>query len=138
MAPIRGKKAPISKAKHDASGFAKRHANAKKKKNVPESTDDVYEYTASKNKRAAVKLSHDKEELDGLDHHNGDNEMSGVNMQAIRSRILDLGDTELVINSEEDEEIDSDGAFEENDDEEYVGFSFPKNGLKNKVCRSIL
>lgn len=134
MAPTRGKNRSSSVAQHNASGFAKRRANSKK--SVPTSLDDVYEYTTSKNKRAAVKLTHDKAELVGLGHNDEDNEVSGVNMQTIRSRILNLGDADDVINSDEDEEIDSDVAFEESDAEEFAGFSFPKlkKPSKVKVC----
>lgn len=131
MAPTRGKNHSNSVAQHNANGFAKRRANTKK--SGPTSLDDVYEYTTSKNKRAAVKLTHDRVELVGLDHNNEDNEMSGVNIQAIRSRILNLEDADDVINSDEDEEIDSDAAFEESDAEEFAGFSFAKSKKPSKV-----
>ncbi|GJJ15677.1 hypothetical protein Clacol_009955 [Clathrus columnatus] len=133
MAPTRGKKHTKSVAEHNASGFAKRRA--KPKKNSPKSLDDVYEYSATKNRRSAVKLVHDKEEFIGIERDNEDHDNSGLNIEAIRSQILDLGDTNAVINSDEDEEIDSDVAFEESDNEQYAGFSFPQKGTKNKQAK---
>lgn len=70
---------------------------------------DVYEYTPEKVRRGGINLDLDKEELAGL--HSDDEE------DAPKARLM--GDEQ--IDSEDDEEIDSDAAFEEDDEDEYAG-----------------
>ena len=43
-------------------------------------------------------------------------------------------DGDAVVNSEDDEEIDSDNAFEESDEERFAGFSFTKKVFNRSIC----
>ncbi|KAF8510410.1 Utp14-domain-containing protein [Hysterangium stoloniferum] len=123
MPPTLSKKNFQSKRKANAAGFAKRHA----RKAAVQTADDVYEYSSEKNRRSAIKLSLDKEEEMGVE---ADFDADEVDYSALRARIMDLGDKADVINSEDDEEIDSDNAFEESDEDRFAGFSFAKPSKK--------
>jgi hypothetical protein len=86
------------------------------------SRSDVYEYQSQKVRRANVPLSLDKEEAD---EHGFDSD--GDLVADIRKpRLIGESVEDEKIPSEDDEELDSDAAFEESDEERFAGFSFPK------------
>ena len=61
---------------------------------------------------------------------------ANFNHDALRARMLNTGEGgDDVINSEDDEEIESDEAFEESDEERFAGFSFAKKVLHSCFFR---
>lgn len=122
-----GREATISR---NVSGYQKRQ----ERKDKARQTGDLYEYTANKNKRAHIALDVDTEELAGQrPSKNGldDDEELDSDMEALRRKISANMDGDIgVVESEDDEEIDSDGAFEgESDEERFGAFTFAE-----KVC----
>ena len=118
------KKPRPSHSKANAAGYAKRHS--KKAKAINGLGSDFYEYAPEATRRSKVALDLDRDEAAeygvGLD---GDNEAR----EELRARLIgENGDSEM-IDDADDEEIDSDAAFEESDEERFAGFSFA-----NKVC----
>src|SRR6266404_1995428 len=82
---------------------------------------DVYEYQSQKVRRANIPLSLDKEETEhGFD---SDGELV-ANIR--KARLIGESVEDEQVPSHEDEELDSDAAFEESDEERFAGFSFPK------------
>ena len=86
---------------------------------LPDSArSDVYEYQSHKVRRAHISLSLDKDEAR---EHDDDSVSSARKPRLIGESVEDEG-----IPSEDDEELDSDAAFEESDEERFAGFSFPR------------
>ncbi|KAH9996496.1 Utp14 protein-domain-containing protein [Russula vinacea] len=79
---------------------------------------DVYEYQSHKVRRAHISLSLDK--------------MKPANMPRLIGESVEDED----VPSEDDEELDSDAAFEESDEERFAGFSFPRPRGKTFVKAS--
>lgn len=121
-------------ADFNASGYAKRQQrNAAKKQGA--GLDDVYDYRQDKVRRANVRLQLDKDEEAGFgagsdDDEDEDIEEGGGNR---RPRLIGELDDDERIASEDDEEIDSDAAFEESDEERFAGFDFGKRAKEKKV-----
>lgn len=83
---------------------------------------DVYEYQSHKVRRAHVLLALDKDEA--REHGAASDDDTDSNMRKPRLIGEDVEDEDIP--SEDDEELDSDAAFEESDEERFAGFSFPK------------
>ena len=83
---------------------------------------DVYEYQSHKARRAHVSLALDKDEA--REHGAASDDDTDSNMRKPRLIGEDVEDEDIP--SEDDEELDSDAAFEESDEERFAGFSFPK------------
>ena len=83
---------------------------------------DVYEYQSQKVRRANIPLSLNKEEKN---EHGSDSDGDLV-ANIRRPRLIGESVEDEGIPSEDDEELDSDAAFEESDEERFAGFSFPK------------
>ncbi|KAH7334553.1 Utp14 protein-domain-containing protein [Rhizoctonia solani] len=130
--PPRSKKpkSSLKAARANARGYAARHAL--------KSSDalDVYEYSTGKVRRSGVGLSLDREEETGLGK-DSDEEDGGLDevKEKLRLRIANV-DEDGAVGSDEDEEIDSDGAFEdESDEERFENFKFKSSkekGTKEK------
>jgi len=117
-------------ASRNASGYKKRQE--RKKNNVQ--MDDLYEFSAAKNKRAGITLDMDREERAGYDpSRNGatDEDDLDVGMETLRRKISASMEGDVgIVESEDDEDIDSDEAFEgESDEERFGNFKFA-----HKVC----
>ena len=110
-------KSKFSSHKANAAGFAKRHSK-KSKVNVA----DVYDYQPEKVRRGNVSLTLDKEEAEGFGHEGSDED--DIDHAALRARLIGENVDDEKIDPEDDEELDSDEAFEESDEEKYAGFSF--------------
>ncbi|KAG6919847.1 hypothetical protein DXG01_015552 [Tephrocybe rancida] len=114
-----------SNSKANAAGYAKRHS--KKAKTLNGLSSDVYEYAPEPTRRSKVALDLDREEAAeygvGLD---GDNEAR----EELRARLIGENGDDEMIDSEDDEEIDSDAAFEESDEERFAGFFSAKDKQK--------
>jgi U3 small nucleolar RNA-associated protein 14 len=123
----RGNKARPSSHKANAAGYAKRHSLKAKTLGL----SDVYEYAPdSKIRRSKVTLDIGRDEAAefGLSMGGGgsDGEGSDRDGMSTQPRLIGEGD---MIDSGDDEDIDSDAAFEESDEERFAGFSF-----NHKVC----
>ena len=83
------------------------------------------EYEQERVRRSKVKLQVDKDELLGMAHGSEDEE-DGMHSRgkATRPRLVGEKDDDDGIAEDEDEEIDSDEAFEESDEERFAGFNF--------------
>lgn len=117
-----------SSAKSNAAGYAKRKAQPPRAARA--SAADVYEYQPERVRRATVQLQLEKDELRGAGR-GGESDGEGSEAGVGRAKPRLVGeDDEDGIAEEEDEELDSDAAFEESDEERYAGFSF----ASSKVC----
>jgi U3 small nucleolar RNA-associated protein 14 len=131
MAPrparIKKPKSSLKAARTNARGYAARQA----RKAISGDALDVYEYSTGRVRRSGVGLTLDREEETGLGKkpHNDDDDDEGENdlddaRERLRLRIANA-DEDGVVGSDEDEEIDSDAAFEdESDEERFANFKF--------------
>ena len=114
---------------------ARRKAHSQGKPN-PRAIDDVYEYAPSKVRRAKVALSLDRHEMERR-RYDSDNEidLSGLGQEAMKKLRVRLmqddadEDGDGRVDSEDDEDIESEDAFEESDRDEFAG-----SGFVRKVC----
>ena len=96
----------------------KRRANRIRNSTQP----DVYEYQSHKVRRAHISLSLDKDEV----HEHGVTSDDDTDSNVRKPRLIGESVEDEDILPEDDEELDSDAAFEESDEERFAGFSFPK------------
>lgn len=122
----RGNKTKPTTHRKNATGYAKRHSLKAKTLGLT----DVYEYAPdpkTRRSKVALEISRDEASEFGLDRRGGsddeDGQSDGDDMQMKPRLIGETGEGEM-IDSADDEDIDSDAAFEESDDERYAGFSF--------------
>ena len=113
----------------NASGYQKRLERKNKRRH--DNDPDVYEYSATRNKRANIAPDVDKDELQGMGQGFPDDDAANNDMEVLRQKIAaNIAEDTGVVNSEDDEDIDSDAAFEGESDEERFGtFKFAE-----KVC----
>ena len=111
-----GKPLPSSH-KANAAGYAKRHA---RKDKSTAGLSDVYDYQSQKVRRQNVSLTLDRDEAAEFDH-GSDGE---VDREALKARLTGENQDDEKIDPDDDEELDSDAAFEESDEERFAGFSF--------------
>jgi U3 small nucleolar RNA-associated protein 14 len=111
------------KARHDSkrktsavSGYAKRHARKAAR------SEDVYEYAQEKVRRSKVALDLDREEERDAGAAYGFAPDDDVEDFRMKARLIGENGEDKKINSEDNEEIDSDDAFDEDDDERFAGF----------------
>lgn len=112
----------MTRSAHVFSGSS--NSRRRRGQNAPRNPlrSDVYEYQSQRVRRANVPLSLDKEEAD--EHGLGSD---GDLVADIRKpRLIGESVEDEEVPSEDDEELDSDAAFEESDEERFAGFSFPK------------
>ncbi|KAF9265920.1 Utp14-domain-containing protein [Marasmius fiardii PR-910] len=126
-------KSNVSKKQFNAAGYAKRQSR-KAAKAAIRTEDDIYEYAPEKARRSKIALDLDRDEEAGFG--NGDDEdMEGSRM---KPRLLEEGDK---VDTDDDEEIDSDAAFEESDEERFAGFfsskKKPKSSKKKNQVRFV-
>ncbi|KAI0783149.1 Utp14 protein-domain-containing protein [Abortiporus biennis] len=131
----KSKKSNTPSRKANALGYAKR--NAAKSKSKGPSLSDVYEYQSEETRRGKVKLTYEREELIGIKGGLSGSEDEGEDIVGGRKstrkpRLIGGSDDEGGIISDEDEDIDSDAAFDESDEERYAGFSFSHKKSKPK------
>jgi U3 small nucleolar RNA-associated protein 14 len=122
----------LTRANDSGGSFSK---SRKFKKSVrPRSKNNVYEYSSAPLKgRSREDYSLTTEEKAG---HSRDVEEDDNGMSHVKRRIIDTvtGDTtNLDLEGDEDEDIDSDDAFEETDEERFAEFRFNKKAGQ-KVC----
>ncbi|PIL31303.1 hypothetical protein GSI_06001 [Ganoderma sinense ZZ0214-1] len=121
----------------NALGYAKRQSL--KSKTLGPGLSDVYEYQQEKVRRAKVKPLLEKDEsmrVGGAESGSEDEEGASGNRRSVRPRLVGENDDDMGIAEDEDEEIDSDEAFEESDEERFAGFSFSQKGkTKSKPKR---
>ncbi|KAF5390809.1 hypothetical protein D9757_004426 [Collybiopsis confluens] len=142
------------------SGYAKRHANKDKAKGTGSSVQNVYEYVTEEqengngkaklkgkgrdkpHKRSKILLELDRDEemgagaslgADDDEDGGGGGEEGGFRMKA---RLIGEHIQDEKIDSEDDEEIDSDAAFDEDDDDRFAGFFTKKVPQKSKKHKS--
>ena len=109
----------ISSKKSNALGYAKRQS-----RNSNKEPGDVYEYAPdSKIRRSKVSLDVGRDEEDLVDGHRGDEDSDGDDVEDMRMRARLIGEGEE-IDSDDDEDISSDAAFEESDEERFAGMGF--------------
>ncbi|KAF8131451.1 Utp14-domain-containing protein [Boletus edulis] len=120
-----------SKGPRKGHPFSKKHPDRRKDKGEARTIDDVYEYAPSKVRRAKVALSLDRHEIDGRRHTSDDEmDLAGLGqgaMEKLRARLIwddEDGDAGGRVDSEDDEDIDSEDAFEESDRDEFAGSGF--------------
>jgi hypothetical protein len=105
--------------KHNSSGFQRRKSE---RKSLSQG-NDVYEYQPEplKRSRQSVSLKVDREETVGVGSEDDDEEDEDL-VARVKAQIAGDG----AVASDDDEEIDSDEAFEESDEERFAGFGFGK------------
>jgi hypothetical protein len=119
--------------KANALGYAKRQARKSLTgKNV--SASDVYEFAPEATRRENVTLTLDAEEAReyrvGIDGDDTDEERR----QALKARLIGENVENEMIDSDDDEEIDSDAAFDESDEDRFAGFFSSRVRLTLSTC----
>ncbi|KAF4603269.1 hypothetical protein EYR38_003682 [Pleurotus pulmonarius] len=112
------RKSPASIKKSNEAGFLKRKAR--------KTQAEVYEYEPSRTRRAKVDSGFDRDELKtfGGAVSDGDSDAG----EPSRARLIGENEENEAIASDDDEEIDSDAAFEESDEDRFAGFKFASEG----------
>ncbi|THH10407.1 hypothetical protein EW145_g1352 [Phellinidium pouzarii] len=132
----RGASRPSSRLEN-AAGFAKRRAHTAK----AAEDADVYDYHPGKSRRANVSLALDDDESRGAGYDDGEDGDEGEDEDRTKRmpRLVGEGEEDERIGSDEDEEIDSDAAFDESDEERFAEFSFKekKGPAKSRKVRKI-
>jgi U3 small nucleolar RNA-associated protein 14 len=128
MARAVGNKRTAVQKKSDAIGFSRRQA--RKKVRPSTSVDDVYEFQPEKVRRSRVALRLTKGELAELGRDDASDPGVGKHPgDQPQPRLVGQNSDDEGMNSEDDEDIDSDAAFGESDDETFAGYGFTR-----KVC----
>ncbi|PFH47591.1 hypothetical protein AMATHDRAFT_181790 [Amanita thiersii Skay4041] len=118
-----------SSGKANAIGYQKRLSQKAKAGLTSRSIDDVYEYQPVKSRRANVRLDLDRDEAREYGIGPGGEIGDNVDREGLRAKLFGEVEDDEKVASEDDEEIDSDGAFEESDEDRFAGFFSSK---KNK------
>ena len=119
MARSVGNKRTAVQKKSNAIGFSRRQARKQARQST--SIDDVYEFQPEKVRRSKVALRLTKEELAELGRDNAsDSEGDGQP----QPRLIGQNSDDERVDSEDDEDIDSDAAFGESDEETFAGYGF--------------
>ena len=115
-------------SRHAAAGYAKRKSAKLKKPQLQGSADDVYEYEPGKTRRAKVRLQLEKDELRdaGSGDSGSEDQPEDSSRKRFQPRLVGDADDEDGVAEDEDEEIDSDEAFGESDEERFAGSNFPR------------
>lgn len=100
----------------NASGYEKRIA---RKAQASRSTADIYEHVPEKARRSNITAELDRDEAW---EYAAIDEASEEQRQNMRARLIGENDEDGEIASEDDEDLDSDAAFEESDEERFAGF----------------
>ncbi|KAG2144709.1 Utp14 protein-domain-containing protein [Suillus bovinus] len=125
--------------KSNASGYAKRQSqkSSNKGKATVSFADvyDSYEYAPSKVRRAKIGLELDREEATDRHNYASDDgiDLGGMGQEGregLRARLLGENADDERVDSGDDEEIESDNAFEESDEEKFAGFDFSSKRSK--------
>lgn len=109
--------AKVTNRKANAIGFNKR-----KSRKAQSAISDVYEFQQEKVRRSNVPLSLGRDEVGRKDL--SDEEHEGDALKGARL-IGELKDDEM-IDSDDDEDIDSDAAFGDSDEETFAGYGFKR------------
>lgn len=128
-------KKPLGKFHSSKRSNATGYANRLKQKSTPKkpSLGDVYEFEEeSKVRRSKVKLDLEREEEAGFGQYGSDDEGPGFK----NAKLIGIDGDEERIASDDDEEIDSDAAFEESDEDRFAGFTFQSTKRKPKSTHS--
>lgn len=104
-----------SNKKKNETGYLHRISRKSKKDSV--NSEDVYEYTPGRTRRAKISMELDRSEVADGRYAQYDDKPLDARAQLIGENIDDE-----MIDSDDDEEIDSDAAFEESDEEKFAGF----------------
>ncbi|KAI0687976.1 Utp14 protein-domain-containing protein [Cytidiella melzeri] len=129
---------PASRKSFNAVGYAKRKS-LKSHSLSTGSPGDVYEYQSGKVRRGKIKMQLERDELAVLGGRNDgdgsdDEDSENTTRRGAQPRLVGEDEDEGgVIGEDEDEEIDSDEAFEESDEERFAGFSFSNHKLAKKT-----
>ena len=119
---VDNKRAAVQK-KSNAVGFSRRLARKKARQST--SVDDVYEFQAEKVRRSKVVLRLTNEELAELGRDNAnDSEDDNPRGGQPQPRLIGQNSDGEEVDSEDDEDIDSDAAFGESDEETFAGYGF--------------
>ena len=120
-----GNKRTTAQKKSNTIGFPRRQARNKVRHLT--SVDDVYEFQPEKVRRSKVALRLTREELaefgrDDASDSGGGNHRDGQ----IRPKLVGQNSDDEGMDSEDDEDIDSDAAFGESDEEAFAGYGFTR------------
>ena len=129
MARTAGGKRTMVQKKSNAIGFSRRQARKQARQST--SIDDVYEFQPEKVRRSKVSLRLSKGELAELGRDNAsDSEGDSHRDGQLQPRLIGQNSDDERMDSEDDEDIDSDAAFGESDEETFAGYGFTP-----KVCQ---
>jgi len=119
-----GTKFGKSRTQANVAGYEKRQARKTKSATT---TSDLYEHLPEKTRRSKVTLDLDRDEA--MEYGVGIDGANEEEREQLRARLIGEGMDDEEIASEDDEEIDSDAAFEESDEERFAGFFSSKVGF---------
>jgi len=119
-----------SRTQANVAGYEKRKARKAKSATT---TSDLYEHIQEKSRRSKVTLDLDRNEA--MEFGGGIDDANEEEREGLRARLIGEGMDDEEIASEDDEEIDSDAAFEESDEERFAGFFSSKVSLGLRVTQ---
>ncbi|KAJ3500661.1 hypothetical protein NLJ89_g9697 [Agrocybe chaxingu] len=119
------KRSTKSRAAANVVGYENRQARKQKSA----SASDLYEHIQEKSRRSRVGLDLDREEA--LEYGVGLDGANEEEREELKARLIGEHIDDEEIASEDDEEIDSDAAFEESDEERFAGFFSSKKKSKS-------
>lgn len=128
-----GTKFGKSRTQANVAGYEKR--KAQKAKSATTTTSDLYEHIPEKSRRSKVNLDLDRNEA--MEYGTGIDGANEEEREGLRARLIGEGMDDEEIASEDDEEIDSDAAFEESDEERFAGFFSSKVSLALRIIQDI-
>ena len=125
MARAIGNKRTAVQKKPNSIGFSRRQARKKARHSA--NVHEVYEFQPEKVRRSKVALRLTKEELAELGRDDA-SDSDGRNHQGgqPQPRLIGQNSDDEGMNSDEDEDIDSDAAFGESDEETFAGYGFTR------------
>lgn len=120
-----GNKRIAAQKKPNAIGFSRRQARKKARHSA--GVDDVYEFQPEKVRRSKVALRLTKAELAELGRDDA-SDSEGVSCPGgqPQPRLIGHNSDDEGMNSEDDDDIDSDAAFGESDEETFAGYGFTR------------
>lgn len=109
--------AKVTNRKANAIGFTKR-----KSRKAQSGITDVYEFQQEKVRRSNVPLSLGRDEVGRKDHSDEEHQEDALKGARLIGEHMD----DEKIDSDDDEDIDSDAAFGDSDEETFAGYGFKR------------
>jgi U3 small nucleolar RNA-associated protein 14 len=120
-----------SSQKANALGFSKRRSRLSK---ASTKLSDVYEFQNEKVRRSGVALALGRDDIAGVERQNNSDNEEEWKDPSKGARLIGENEDNEMIDSEDDEDIDSDAAFGDSDEETFAGYGFSRKVARIYYC----